>query len=68
MHNQQQPHLSKTKRLDAALQVFRTHAYTVNRVDDVCRAAGGTKGNFFHHFTYRILLSGVALLPLSAEK
>ena len=44
-------HQSKTKLLDAALQVFRTSGYAATTVDDVCLAAGVTKGSFFHHFT-----------------
>ncbi|WNG43280.1 TetR/AcrR family transcriptional regulator [Archangium minus] len=44
------PHDSKTKFLDAALQVIRTKGYTATRVEDVCAVAGLTKGSFFHHF------------------
>ena len=45
-----QIHASKTKLLDAALQVFRTKGYTATTVDDICQTAGVTKGSFFHHF------------------
>ena len=45
-----QTHASKTKLLDAALQVFRTKGYTATTVDDICHTAGVTKGSFFHHF------------------
>jgi len=41
---------SKTKLLDAALQVVRSKGYTATRVMDICHAAGVTKGSFFHHF------------------
>jgi TetR/AcrR family transcriptional repressor of nem operon len=41
---------SKTKLLDAALHVIRTKGYTATRVEDICEAAGVTKGSFFHHF------------------
>src|SRR4051812_41854849 len=43
-------HESKAKLLDAALQVIRAKGYSATTVDDVCRAAGLTKGSFFHHF------------------
>lgn len=41
---------SKTRLLNAAKQVIRTKGYTATTVDDICHAAGVTKGSFFHHF------------------
>lgn len=41
---------SRTKLLDAALKVVREKGYTATRVEDICEAAGLTKGSFFHHF------------------
>jgi TetR/AcrR family transcriptional regulator, transcriptional repressor for nem operon len=48
----QQPRavLTRTSLLDAALKVIRTKGYSATTVDDVCAAAGVTKGSFFHHF------------------
>ena len=43
-------HPSKEKLLDAALQVIRVKGYTATRIEDICEAAGLTKGSFFHHF------------------
>jgi TetR/AcrR family transcriptional repressor of nem operon len=43
-------HESKTRFLEAALQVIRAKGYTATTVEDVCGAAGLTKGSFFHHF------------------
>jgi TetR/AcrR family transcriptional regulator, transcriptional repressor for nem operon len=43
-------HESKTRILDAALQVIRAKGYSATRIEDVCEAAGLTKGSFFHHF------------------
>jgi TetR/AcrR family transcriptional repressor of nem operon len=43
-------HESKTKILDAALRVIRAKGYSATRIEDVCEAAGLTKGSFFHHF------------------
>jgi len=43
-------HESKTKFLDAALHVIRARGYSATRIEDICDAAGLTKGSFFHHF------------------
>lgn len=44
-------HSSKTKLLDAALKVIRGKGYSATTLDDICTAAGVTKGSFFHHFS-----------------
>ncbi len=44
------PRDSRRRILDAALSVLREKGYTATTVDDLCRAAGVTKGSFFHHF------------------
>ncbi|HZH04001.1 MAG TPA: helix-turn-helix domain-containing protein [Myxococcaceae bacterium] len=41
---------SKVKFLDAALRLIRTQGYEATTVDELCAAAGMTKGSFFHHF------------------
>jgi TetR/AcrR family transcriptional regulator, transcriptional repressor for nem operon len=41
---------AKDKILDAALWVIRTKGYAATTVDELCAAAGVTKGAFFHHF------------------
>jgi TetR/AcrR family transcriptional regulator, transcriptional repressor for nem operon len=50
MKTDQAPHQSKIKILDAALHVIRAKGYIATSVDDLCHAAGVTKGSFFHHF------------------
>jgi TetR/AcrR family transcriptional repressor of nem operon len=41
---------AKDKLLDAAVLVVRQKGYAATSVDDLCEAAGVTKGAFFHHF------------------
>lgn len=41
---------ARTRLLDAGIQLIRERGYDATRVDDLCVAAGVTKGAFFHHF------------------
>ncbi|HEX5233917.1 MAG TPA: TetR/AcrR family transcriptional regulator [Silvibacterium sp.] len=50
LHTTHAPHESKTRILNSALQIFRARGYSATRIEDVCEAAGLTKGSFFHHF------------------
>jgi TetR/AcrR family transcriptional regulator, transcriptional repressor for nem operon len=60
------PHDSKTRLLDAALYVIRAKGYTAARIEDVCQAAGLTKGSFFHHFSTKEDLALAAAEHFSA--
>ncbi len=42
---------TRTKLLEAARDTIRLKGYSATTVDDVCAAAGLTKGSFFHHFS-----------------
>ncbi len=50
---------AKSRILEAAIAVIREKGYAASTVDDLCTAAGVTKGAFFHHFPTKDAL-GVA--------
>jgi len=43
-------HKSKISLMEAAFKVVREKGYSATRIEDICAAAGVTKGSFFHHF------------------
>jgi TetR/AcrR family transcriptional repressor of nem operon len=57
----------KSKLLDAALTVIRTKGYNASTVDDICRAAGVSKGSFFHYFADKEALAIAAAEHFSAR-
>ena len=44
------PAPARDKLIDAAIRVVREKGFNATSVDELCRAAGVTKGAFFHHF------------------
>lgn len=54
------PRNAKARLLDAALNVIRAKGYAATTVDDLCAAAGVTKGAFFHHFESKEALGAAA--------
>jgi TetR/AcrR family transcriptional repressor of nem operon len=50
MRTAQTESLTRQKLLDAAQELMMTKGYTATSVDEVCTAAGLTKGSFFHYF------------------
>ncbi|WP_370335292.1 TetR/AcrR family transcriptional regulator [Parvularcula marina] len=57
---------ARDKLLEAALTLIRQKGYSATTVDDLCAAAGVTKGAFFHHFDSKEAL-GVAAAEFWSE-
>ena len=51
---------ARTRLLLAALDVIRARGYSATSVDQICAAAGVTKGGFFHHFASKEALAVAA--------
>lgn len=50
----------RQKLLAAAITLIRRNGYAATSVDDLCKAAGVTKGAFFHHFASKERLAVAA--------
>jgi TetR/AcrR family transcriptional repressor of nem operon len=50
MRKQHADSLTRNKLLDAAQELMLTKGYVATSVEEVCQAAGLTKGSFFHYF------------------
>ena len=59
---------TRGKLLDAALTVIRTKGYTATTVDDICVAAGVTKGSFFHYFKSKEDLALASAGPIQCHR
>ncbi|MBP2316188.1 TetR/AcrR family transcriptional regulator [Azospirillum soli] len=57
---------ARTRLLEAARDVVRAKGFAATSVDDLCKAAGVTKGAFFHHFENKEAL-GIAAAAYWAE-
>ena len=51
---------ARARLLDAAVQVIRSKGLSATSVDELCAAAGVTKGAFFHHFESKQALAVAA--------
>lgn len=57
---------ARTRLLEAARDIVRQKGFAATSVDDLCQAAGVTKGAFFHHFRTKEAL-GVAAADFWSE-
>lgn len=57
---------TRSRLLEAARDVIRTKGYGATTVDDICAAAGVSKGSFFHHFTSKEQLGVAAIEAFDA--
>ncbi len=57
---------ARTRLLEAARDTIRRKGFSATTVDDLCKAAGVTKGAYFHHFETKEAL-GVAAAQFWAE-
>ena len=53
--------ITKEKLLDAAQRLMLAKGFAATTVDEICEAAGLTKGSFFHYFTSKEELGKAAL-------
>ena len=60
------PPTARARLLEAAMALVRARGFAATSVDDLCRAAGVTKGAFFHHFVSKEAL-GVAAAKYWSE-
>lgn len=52
---------TRTRLLDAAIQLVRQKGYAATSVDNLCEVASVTKGAFFHHFASKEALAVAAV-------
>jgi TetR/AcrR family transcriptional repressor of nem operon len=57
----------REKLLEVGTALFRERGYEGSSVDDICAAAGLTKGAFFHHFSSKEELAGACLARWGAR-
>src|SRR5215471_2459061 len=53
---------TKRKLLDAGIASMRVRGFNATTVDDICEAAGVTKGGFFHYFKSKEDLAAAAVM------
>jgi len=59
---------TRSKLLDAGVELIRARGYNGTTVDDICTAAGVTKGGFFHYFESKEEVAEEALAAFSEAR
>jgi len=59
---------TKRKLVDAGVKLMRAQGYHATTVDDICSAAGVTKGGFFHYFKSKEDIAKAAVLRFREGK
>jgi AcrR family transcriptional regulator len=55
---------TRTRILDAALELFAIHGIAATTAEDIRRRAGASTGSFYHHFSNRAAVAGALLAKL----
>jgi TetR/AcrR family transcriptional repressor of nem operon len=63
-----EPSDTKRKLVDAGMNLMRAHGFNATTVDDICHAAGVTKGGFFHYFKSKEEIAKAALVHFHEGK
>ncbi len=61
------PEETRNRLIQAAIRVIREKGYVATTVDDLCAAAGVSKGAFFHHFADKQAIALAAAEEFSAR-
>src|SRR5882672_5599069 len=59
---------TKRKLVDAGVNLMRSRGFNATTVDEVCAAAGVTKGGFFHYFKSKGDLAAAALTRFHEQR
>ena len=59
---------TRDKLLEAGVELIRTRGFNGTTVDDICKAAGVTKGGFFHYFDSKDDLANCALAAFAEAR
>ena len=60
--------VTKRKIVDAGVNLMRSRGFNATTLDDICAAAGVTKGGFFHYFKSKEEIAKAALERFAAGK